>query len=259
MDLTTAFFGLITWFPICIWIVGLVNWMIVGDIDVISGILGISVALILGVVAMRPPIAMLSPIACVTAYATVLTYPVVTMATNRYAMRKMDVEEVEAAYGAIGQMPSNHLAKFKLAKSIYKLGYTGHAVAIADEVMINVPRRLAEEEYRTLQKWKRMGVPPETLKPLTCIDCHTSCPPGWTHCRNCGAQFLLHRVRGQILPGGVAQKVVAIWGGAVILLIGLPLASSFSTVPAIGTSSVLIVAVAGGLFLTFRKDAGRLA
>jgi hypothetical protein len=256
MDLSSVFLGLITWLPLCVWILCLVHWAVGGDIDVVVAIIGISIALVLGVVAVRPPIEILTPIACCTAYITVLVYPFVNAVLNRYEQKKLDVEEVESGYRALGQSPDNPLAKFKLAKAVYKNGFIGHAVAIADEAMTKVPRRVAEEEFRMLIKWKRIGVPPETLKPLTCIECHSLCQPGWTHCRNCGAQFLLHRIRGQVLPGGLAQRLIAIWGGAVLLIIGIPIAASFSTAPAIACSVGLVFLVAVLIFFTFRHRSG---
>jgi hypothetical protein len=259
MDLSSAFMGLITWLPLCLWILCMIHWAIGGDIDVVAAILGIAVALVIGVVALRPPIEILTPIACCTAYITVCVYPIFTALSNKYELKKMDIEEVADGYRALGQSPENPLAKFKLAKAVYKNGYIGHAVAIADQAMAKIPRRVAEEEFRMLARWKRAGVPPETLRPLTCVECHSLCEPGWTHCRNCGAQFLLHRIRGQMLPGGLAQKLVAVWGGAVVLIIGLPIATSFSTGPAVATSFGLLLLVAVVMFITFRPRSERVA
>jgi hypothetical protein len=253
MNYSQVFFGLITWLPLCVWISCLVHWAVGGDIDFVSMLVGIAAALVLGVVAIRPPIEILSPIACLVAYLTVFSYPILNSAAQRRAQKRLDVEEVADSYLALGQSPSNSLAKFKLAKAVYKNGLIGHAVAIADTAIPDLPRRIAEEEHRMLHRWKRAGVPPHTLVPIVCIECHTPCQPGWTHCRNCGEPFLLHRLKGQILPGGMARKLVAVWGSAVLFLIGAPLASTLAPPLEALVFVVLIGLLVALLYFSFRR------
>jgi hypothetical protein len=253
MDLTLVFFGLITWFPICVWVSCMIHWAIMGDLEWYLALPGTCLALVLGIVAIHPPVEILSPICCGAAYVTVLLYPAVQVLNQRRQQKEMDVDDMDEAYRILGQTPGNPLAKFKLAQSVYRLGYIGHAIALGDVALQGLPERVATEEYRMLKRWKRGDVPADTLRPIPCVECHTYCQPGWTHCRNCGAQFLLHRVRGKILPSSVFRKLVSFWAAAILLLIGLPIAASLQTGPAVTLVAALAVAVGAILFFTLRR------
>src|SRR5580658_2640198 len=191
--------GCLIWLPLAVWIISLLHWAIQGDLDFITAIVGIGIAFGLGYTAMKPPIPILAPISCVAVFLTVMCFPMMQHMLVRYQHHGIDVENVEKAYRSLGQRPDNPLAKFKLAESIYRVGLVGHAVALGDVAVAGLPERIATEEYRLLKRWKRVGVPADTLKPIVCVECHTPCQPGWTHCRTCGAMFLLDRARGRVL------------------------------------------------------------
>jgi len=241
-------FGVAIWVPLLIWITSLVHWIIQGDVDPISGMLGIGLGFGMGVVALKPPIPILSQISFFLVVATVCVYPVAAGFFNKHQLRSLDVENVAKAYRLIGQRPDSPLAKQKLAESIYRLGMIGHAVTIAQEALAYIPERIALDEHRLLRRWKEAGIPPDTMKPINCVECHTPCPPGWTHCRNCGAQFLLDRARGHMLPTGSSRKIVAAWISLVALCLGIP---GSTALPVFGQVAMLsaIVVLIGGIWL----------
>ncbi len=247
------------WVPIAIWVISLIHWMVMADIDMVSGVIGVILGLGLGYTALKPPIAILSPVAFCLVVATVVLFPFLSSARERHQLKGLDYEAVEKAYDAIGQRPENPFAKFKLAEGVYRLGMIGHAVAIADSVMAYIPERAATEEFRMLKRWKSAGVPPETNRPIPCVECRTPCQPGWTHCRTCGAPFLLDRVRGRILPKGHARQLIAIWSSLVAGLLGIPAATRLQPVLAILVISLIIGGSAAFLVIAFRHPDGNPA
>ncbi|HWD40545.1 MAG TPA: zinc ribbon domain-containing protein [Fimbriimonas sp.] len=250
---TIAVFGCLVWLPLAVWILAVIQWTIGGDVDPLTGVVGIFVALGLGYAAVSPPVPIVSPIACGIVFLTVLTYPAFQLFLHKHQTHSIDIEVIEKAYRGIGQHPANPLVKFKLAEAVYRVGLIGHAVAIGDAALANVPERIATEEHRVLKRWKSSGVPPNTLQPIPCVDCQTPCEPGWTHCRNCGGFFLLDRSKGKILPTGVVRKLTAIWVTAVVLIVGIPSLTALPTPSSyIGMGGTVIVA-AGVILIAFRK------
>jgi hypothetical protein len=247
MSATILILGCLIWVPLVFWVLSLIHWMIQGDIDAGSGLVGILFGFGMGYTAVKPPIPILSPIAFCLVVGTIVFFPFLRMSLDRRQFRNIEIEGVEKAYEAIGQRPDNPFAKFKLAQSVYRLGMIGHGVALADSVMASVPERIAQEEHRLLKKWIAAGVPPETLRPIQCIECRSLCQPGWTHCRNCGAPFLLHRAKGKIMPAGHARMLMAIWAAMVLAAIGIPAATALP--PALALPAMALILVGAVLFV----------
>lgn len=123
------------WVPVSIWVISLLNWWIAGDVDAVTGIGGIGVAIMLGVMTFKPPAPGLAPVMFGTVVVTVLFYPVVRAAMAHRELKAIDIEGVEAGYAILGQRPRDPLGRLKIAKHIYKLGYPGHAIAIMDSIL----------------------------------------------------------------------------------------------------------------------------
>jgi hypothetical protein len=253
----TTILGCLVWMPIAVWVISLIHWMIMGELEIPIGIVGVVLGFGLGYTALKPPENMqfLSPLAVFLVVGTVVLYPFLRNTFERHQLRGLDCDSVEKAYLAIGQQPTSPFAKFKLAEGIYRLGMIGHAVAIADSVMAYIPERAATDEFRTLRRWKQAGVPPETNRPIPCVECHTPCQPGWTHCKTCGAPFLLDRVKGRILPKGHARLLIAIWAAIVAPLIGIPAATALKPVLAV-PAIVLIIGLSVGFIVIAVRSAG---
>jgi hypothetical protein len=247
-----------TWVILIVWILSLVHWMIQGDVDAISGVAGIGLGFGLGYTALKPPIPILSEISFFLALMTVCLYPVASGVFNRHQLKELDVENVAKAYRLIGQRPDSPLAKAKLAESIYRLGMVGHAVAIAQDALAYIPERTALEEHRLLRRWKSAGIPPDTLKPITCVECHTPCPPGWTHCRHCGAQFLLDRAKGHMFPTGISRKILAIWMSAVAICLGVPISLALPIFAEVGVLCAIVLLVGGVWLLALQPPKERI-
>ena len=69
--------GFIVWLPVAVWVMGLIHWMIQGDIDVISGLLGSVVAVTLGIFTMRPPVPFMAPLFLFAVLAILAVFPFV--------------------------------------------------------------------------------------------------------------------------------------------------------------------------------------
>ncbi len=254
VDLFTVGAGCLTWIPVAIMAVSLIQWMIAGDIDLPSGFLGLLVSVGLGTVAMRPPAPIHAPIALFVAVATVVVYPFLRGTMQMRELKNFEVDELERAYDLLGQQPMNPLPKFRVAKQLYVLGLHGHAIRIAEAVLPQLPKDLFTDEHRIWRQWQYTPQTPAMFAPISCSECGHRNDPGRTHCFQCGAPHLLNRFRGKILPKSQGRKILAAWIALVIMLVGLPFAGNL---PIGGAVAVVIACLSGAalvLFLAFRPS-----
>lgn len=241
----TVILGCTVWLPLMLWISALVGWAIAGEIEPVSGILGIFVGVMLGVCTLKPPVPELQPIAYVTVWATLALFPFVRAGMARRELRSVDAHALERAYDALGQRPGEGYLKFRLAQAAWTLGMRGHAIRIAETVLPDMDLKLFREEHMIVRRWHREAPPAAMFVDVACLDCGAPCPPGRTHCPSCGAPFLLDRVRGRAFKPEVGRRIVAAWSAGVGALVGVLWAVTLPPVAAAGA----IVAVLGAAFL----------
>ena len=245
--------GCMAWVPLAIWMISLVRWMISGEIDVIYGVIGCSLAVFLGYLAINPPSPAYSVIVFISVGSMVLAFPFVRYSAHRRSLRGIDVQDVERAYAAVRARPDNVAAKFKIARLIYDMGYPGHALRIAENCMAQMPAAFFVEEQRIVMRWRKTPTPRKAFDPLPCIECGHPNPPGNVFCAACGAPFILDRLKGKILPSGMGRKIMAAWIVMVLVMAALPIVGSLNGFLAFfGIMGLLGFAVAV-LYFAFRS------
>lgn len=240
-------FGCLIWIPLMFWVLSLVGWMITGDIDWVTGCIGIVVGLLLGGVAVVPPVPILSSISFFVVVCTMVLYPFARSGMERRELRSLDVHQVERTYESLGQRPLNPSARFKLAQHLWTLGMPGVSVSIADSVLPQMPVQLFRDEHRIAAAWKQHPLPPNAFDPVPCPDCGKPNPPSEVFCVGCGAPYLLHRVKRKAGPNGIGKRLVAAWVALVAILAGIPAATALP--PLLTGLSVLLLLTAAGLVL----------
>lgn len=255
-----AFYGgCLVWFPITIWVLSLVQWMITGDVDVLVAIPGIAIGIVLGVLTLNPPDPRLAPVFFFAVLATVLFFPFVRQALIKRALHKVDVEQVERAYDQLSLKPGNVGYEMKIARLLYDKGLPGHAIAVAERVLQHAPKQLFESEHRMLNQWRAASQRINLNQPLSCVECGFRTPQGQLFCERCGAPFLLHYLKGKLVGGRLARKLIGAWAATVAAIVGLP--SAATALPPSMSIPVMIVVVAvvvAVLWIAFRPE-GRAA
>ncbi len=244
------------WIPLGIWIISLVNWSIVGDIDFLSAFLGISVALGLGYVSFNPPVPGMTPYIFATVALSVVLYPIARASMAKRERSAIEIEGIEQGYTLLGQRPSNPVARLKIAQHLYTLGHHGHAIAIADSVIKQLPERVFLDEHRMVRLWKAAPPRASAYNPISCVECGHLNPPGQVHCSNCGEPFLLHVVKGRFVPSQLGRRLVAVWIVLVFLVGGIPMAASQPASVSVPIVFGLLVISSGALFAGFRNAGG---
>lgn len=246
----------LVWIPVTIWVVMLVNWMIVGEIDSMMGLFGICFGLTLGLLSVSPPAPGLGPLFFAAAVVTLLATPIARMTIDRVALASIDVEAIERSYEMLRMRPDNYSAKLRLAKALYNKGLILHAVAIGEEALKVASDVAFSEEKYMLRRWKNQI--PQAVKPtkdIRCINCGTMNEPGLILCKKCGHAHLLSYTKGQFVKPSIAKRLVACWMVAMMAIIGIPL--SVSTMPPVAAVGVIVVLFAFGTYFlvrAFRDD-----
>lgn len=248
----TLILGCAVWVPIAIWFVSLIHWMIMGEIEFISGVTGIWALIGLGYLTIKPPRPELAYLSFAVVLISLIVYPFIRSALDRRELRSIDISSVEKAYDSLASRPNNPLAKFKLARLLYGMGMPGHAVVIAEAALAYLPEQHFLEEHKLLKRWKLLVTKPDLFRPIPCVECSALNAPGLIHCESCGAPFLLDRLRGKFLPNALGRKLIAVWVAMVFGVVGIPAASTLPPLIAMAVIILLLAMVGVTLVLAFR-------
>jgi hypothetical protein len=200
--------------------------MIMGEMDFLLGVVGILVALLLGMVAMMPPEPVYSPIALGGIVGMMIVFPIAKRQLDRRAIIEIEVEQIENAYRALSEKPESASALFRLADCLYGRGLVGPAVELGERALLGMPKNVFPDENRAVRRWRHLARDTSLFRPLPCLQCGHSNPCGAAFCASCGAPYLAAYARGKWLGSALARRLVASWSAAVVSLLGLPLTIS---------------------------------
>ena len=232
----------------------LLYWMIGGEIDVLIGLPGMMLAFGLGWISMRPPTPQTPYYVFFALAGTLIVFPILRKVIHVAEGRSIDVDAIESSYEQLSLRINNPSSRFRIAKHLHVLGFYGHAIAIGERVLPELPFQFFRDEHRMVGQWKAGRPSPASFNPIDCVRCGFSNPPGEVHCTRCGGPFLLDRVKGRFFGESLGRKMLIGWSAGVYLLI------VFAIWPAIpspynallGVASTFVVA--GVSFLLFKPE-----
>ena len=256
---STALIGCIAWIPLAVWIMACVHWTIGGDVDPLTGLGGIAVAIGLGYEAINPPVPQLAPLTVVAVFITVFMFPFVRSAMDKRALRSIDIEALEKAYASLGMRNDNVMAKIRIANILWDLGVCGHAIRIVEALLPSMPQRFFMEDIRMLKRWHMMRVEAHFFAPIVCAECHTSNEGGILFCRQCGAPFLLDFVKGKVVGNRLGKKLISTWVSLIAVLIGIPAAKAMPPGPSIALIVLMMLFATAMVYMAFKDPTGGVA
>lgn len=241
------------WIVVSAWVLTIIHRMIMGDIDVLTGVIALFTVVGLGTMSIHAPQPFLQPLSFVLLYASGILLPIFRGIYLRREAKSVDVEGVEKAYEGFVLRPNNPSAQMRLARHLYNLGVRGHALVLAESAVQQLPRQYFPDEYRLLDQWRQHPPPQSDYDPIPCADCGTRNPAGMIHCSRCGARYLLDRVKGKAVPKTLARRLFAAWIVMLLSLVGIPYAATVGGLGAVAVIAVLLLASFGALFMAFRS------
>ena len=245
--------GCFVWIPIGIMILCLASWMFQGEVDVITGLIGISVGVLVGVATMNPKNAAFAPLLLFLITASVVVFPVVRFIVSKRELDMVDVDSIELGYQTMLFKKNDLGARLRIAKGLWNRGVKGAAINIAEEALEHVPENTMIDEFRMLDRWIQETDPDKIDAPLTCLECGLSNPPNKFHCPRCGSPILLEYAKGKVFNPFVLKRLVSSWTAALAVIIGVPMAAA-SLKPPTSIAMILLFLAASGIIL-FRNFA----
>ena len=217
-----AIIGFLAIFPVVAWVYGLISWMIMDEVDVVFGVVGILVGLSLGYVAIAPPEPIYAPLAFAGIVGMMIVFPIFKRQLDKRAMIQIEILQIESAYRVLEMKPDHGPAKFKLAESLYSRGLVAPAVAVGEAALDGMPKSAYPEEYVTVRRWKSRMRDSDASSSIPCLECGRVNEAGAVHCDRCGSAYLSTYARGKWLGPSLARKFVAAGVAAAVALVGLP-------------------------------------
>lgn len=233
---STVFLGCLAWIPLAIWVISFVGWMINGDVDGLTGFLGILGTVALGAVITKPPAQNLAPVGFLAIVTISVMFPFVRRAINRHQLRLVDVDAIERAYEVMKVRPNNPGSRMRIARHLHNLGFPSIAIPIMDSALKDVPVQFFRDEFMLLQMWRSGGAVPAAS--LECPICGMRNDPGLSViCTRCQAPYLLDRLRGRIMSASLGRRLLGIWMLLVSITVGI------SSTPALSVPWNIIVGI----------------
>ena len=248
--------GLVAWIIVIAWVMSLIHRMIMNEVDFLSGVIGIGVAMGLGVMSISPTVPILQPISIGALYLSGIFVPLAQIAYNRHEIKDIDIDGVQKAYEGFVLRPNNPASKIRLARHLYTLGVRGHAYVLAESALDDLPRRYFPDEHRMMAQWRQRPPPESEFAPIRCVECGFDNPAGNVHCARCGSRFLLDRVKGRFVSGDFGKKLVAIWILMMLALVGLPVAASLGGLGGLCAIVVIAAMAVGAAIKAFSSEKG---
>jgi len=218
-------FGILVWIPIGAWVIAMVQWMVIGDIDPMFGCGSIFVAFVLGALTVHPPDPRLSPVFFSGVVITVITFPAIQRSLQRREMARIDIEKIEDLYENLRFRPDNYSAVFRLSEILWHRGFHGHAVGLATSVLPKMDPELFREEHQAVDRWRHQLGANFFPKPVRCLQCGLMNQPGSHLCERCQAPYLLLSARTAWLGPSIGRRILGAWIVAIVILVGIPATS----------------------------------
>lgn len=244
-----------------VWIIG---QMIMKSMDGVTGTIALCITLALfgaAILARSPIVPGMIMVVTITLLAG---YPFAEKQLGRQVGREVNLEKLEKSHAALSARPDNTAAWLSLAECMWRHGWQGHAIAVADQVLQSLDtsmdgfqNRSVRDMFRTeemrLKEWKRHA-DPNLCQAIECPLCGRKNAPGPIACVGCGKPYLLEKARRTDLRSRFVGKLVLGWALLALILvagawIGTLVAFPFSVLVvlgAVGAAGVLLALIFKG-------------
>jgi len=241
-------FSVLVWLPIAGWVLSMIGWMIMDEVDTLFGIIAVGLALGLGFATVKPPAPGLNWIPFLAVCLTMAFYFPVREGIRRWELIAIDLDQMRGCYERLAMRPGDVYAIVKMSDILASRGRTVQAVQLLEGAISGQPKNLFDDEWKTVNKWK-MSLGGQTITPgTTCPKCGRLNMPGQYLCSGCGSQHLLELARGGV--AGFSQWRLAFFGWS--LLAGMAVVFPYlqvGTGGVVAKIAVALVGLAGGVMI----------
>ncbi|HRJ27169.1 MAG TPA: hypothetical protein PLO61_06635 [Fimbriimonadaceae bacterium] len=241
---------ILTWILVVVWIVALVGWMVMGEVDVLSGLGGSCLAVALGFFSMNPPQIWVSGAIAMAMTVITLSVPAASRALNQFQLDQIEIEQAEKAYHSMLKAPQSVGMGLKLSQFLYQRGLVHHAAELLRSLLQGANPKVFADEFRQLRLYEGTAENSKAPLELRCLKCQHANPTSAMKCQNCGAAYLGPYIRRGWGMRWDLRKAIAVVLLLIMLGVTIPL-SATSLPPGVGLGAVLVQIGLGG-FIAFR-------
>lgn len=233
--------SVLVWLPITLWVVGMIGWMIMDEVDTLFGLIAAGVAIGLGFATVKPPQPGLNWIPFLAVCLTMMFYLPVREAIRRWELVTIDLEQMRGCYERLRMRPGDTYAIVKMSEILASRGRTVQAIQLLEGAIAGQPATLFDAEWKLISKWRlSLGGQPVVAN-SSCPNCGRLNPPGTYVCAGCRSDYLLEYARGGV--AGFNQWRLAFFGWS--LLVGIAVIFPYVQVGTGGVFAKLALALVG--------------
>ena len=241
----------ILWFVMPGWIVMLVHKMIMTELDPLTGILAVMMAVWLGFLAWNPPAPWVEPVAILSVFAMMVGIPIAQKMLEKYSDKELENEQIDNLYEQLRGNPQNSIALFRLARFCYQKGMAGHGIVLAQNALTTMPQNLFRDEHKEFVGWVAAFGTKQPV-PVPCLSCNRTCHPGQIYCQHCWSPFLAQYLKGKSgSHASIVRRVVVVWVALMVVVFAIPSLGMFGPVVVIPIVVAVLGLCAWALFSAF--------
>lgn len=214
--------GCVAFIPVAIWVISMVNWMIMGEVDGIFGTLAIGVAITLGIFTANPPRPELAPLFLLALLVMICLWPVIRASADARLDHVSKLDEIDRAYERLSLGRRDPGAIFKLAAACHQLGMKGPAMVMAEEVLPQLDKKYFGEQHALYESWRRETPIHGMFNPTTCPNCGEQNGPGLPFCPRCGEPQYLTLAENGWRPSSLSARVIGAWISGITVIVVIP-------------------------------------
>jgi len=232
--------GLAVLAPAGIWVLFLIQWMVMGEVDGLTGLLGIFAATLLAVGALVMPLEEVKWGCLFLLYATIAVFVPMQEAVRKRGLARIDFEQMESCYDRLRERPQDSYAVFKLAELLIDRGFPSLGLGLMLARLEGEQPSLYEPEFRRVRVLQSQGIRAAAGE-LTCPQCRNQGHRRTAICARCGAPLYLLLARAPVVSAMGGGRTVRFVMLGIVAALGIPLIAMLEVPPAI--RAVLAVAL----------------
>lgn len=222
--------GLAVFAPVGIWVLFLIQWMVMGEVDGLAGVLGIAAAGALAVGALTMPIEEVKWGCLFVLYATIAVFLPMQEAVRKRGLARIDFEQMESCYDRLRERPLDSYAVFKLAELLVDRGFPSLGLGLMMARLEGEQPSLYEPEFRRVRVLQGQGIR-AAIGEVSCPRCRYASSRRNAICPRCEAPIYLLLSRAPMTSAMGGNRTVRLALLGLVAALAIPLIAMLDAPP----------------------------
>jgi hypothetical protein len=238
--------GLAVLAPAGIWVLFLIQWMVMGEVDGLTGVLGISAAIMLAVGALTLPVEEVKWGCLFLLYATIAVFVPMQEAVRKRGLARIDFEQMESCYDRLRERPQDSYAVFKLAELLVDRGFPSLGLGLMIARLEGEQPAFYEPEFRRVRVLQSQGIRAATGD-ISCPRCRNQMHRRLTICSRCEAPIYLLLSRAPMVSAMGGGRTVRLAMLGFVAALAIPLIAMLDAPPLLRAALAVVLMSLGSV------------